>query len=175
VKPPLEQVIGRLKPLLEDEKVSKSAHNGKYDMMVLAGCGVEVAGLSFDTMIAAHLLNEKALGLKALAFARLGIEMTPISSLIGTGAKQVSMAQVDIKQAADYACADADMTLRLADLFEKELDKQGLSGLFNDVEMPLVPVLLDMERNGVAVDTGILEEMSRQLGEQVAVLEGRRA
>ncbi len=170
---PPEQVINRLKPLLEDPKLTKLAHNGKYDMMVLAECGVDIHGLSFDTMIAAHLLGEKAVGLKALAFSKLGIEMTPIKSLIGTGAKQISMSQVDIKQAADYACADADMTLRLATLFEKELDKQGLIKLFNGVEMPLVPVLLLMERNGVAVDTGILQGMSKNLGEQVVVLEGK--
>ena len=170
---PLEQVINRLKPLFEDPGISKLAHNGKYDMNMLAECGVNVDGLSFDSMIAAHLLGEKALGLKALAFSKLGIEMTPIKSLIGTGAKQITMSQVDIKQAADYASADADMTFRLVTLFEKELDKQGLMKLFNEVEMPLVPVLLLMERNGVAVDTGILRDMSKYLGEQVAVLEGK--
>ena len=171
---PLEQVINRLKPLFEDPGISKLAHNGKYDMMVLAECGVNVDGLSFDSMIAAHLLGEKAVGLKALAFSKLGIEMTPIKNLIGTGVKQVTMAQVDIKQAADYACADADMTFRLATLFEKELAREeGLVKLFTGVEMPLVPVLLLMERNGVAVDTGILNEMSKILGEQVAALEGK--
>jgi DNA polymerase-1 len=168
---PLEQVINRLKPLLEEAGVAKLAHNGKYDMTMLAECGVAVNNLTFDTMIAAHLLGEKSLGLKALAFSKLGIEMTPISLLIGSGAKQISMAQVDIKQAADYACADADMTLRLAELLEKELKQQGLWQLFAEVEMPLVPVLLLMERNGIAVNTGILKDMSQQLGEQVAVLE----
>jgi DNA polymerase-1 len=170
---PLQQVVNRLKPLLEDSKIAKLAHNAKYDMMVLAECGVAVNGLSFDTMIAAHLLGEKALGLKALAFSKLGIEMTPISALIGTGAKQISMAQVDIKKSADYSSADADMTFRLAGIFEKELGKQALAKLFVEVEMPLVPVLLLMERNGVAVDIGMLREMSRNLGEQIAVLEGK--
>jgi DNA polymerase-1 len=168
---PLEAVIKQLKPVLEDEKLPKLAHNGKYDMTVLAECGVTVKNLTFDTMIAAYLLGEKSLGLKALAFNKLGVEMTPITSLIGTGAKQISMAQVDIKQAADYASADADMTLRLAELLEAELRKQDLWQLFADVEMPLVPVLLLMERNGVALDAGLLREMSRQLGEQVAELE----
>jgi DNA polymerase-1 len=122
-------------------------------------------------MIAAHLLGEKALGLKALAFGRLDIEMTPITNLIGTGAKQITMAQVDIKSAASYAAADADMTLRLVEEFTPDLENLGLMKLFKDVEMPLVPILLLMERNGVAVDTEILKEMSRVLGEQVAVLE----
>ncbi len=170
---PLEQVVNRLKPIFEDAAKPKLAHNGKYDMMVLAEQGIAVAGLSFDSMIAAHLLGEKALGLKALAFSKLGIEMTAISSLIGTGSKQISMAQVDIKQAAEYASADADMTFRLSEMFEKELDKQGLMKLFTEVEMPLVPVLLLMERNGVAVDTEILQEMSKSLGTQVAALEAK--
>jgi DNA polymerase I len=170
---PLQQVVDRLKPLLEDSKIAKLAHNAKYDMMVLAECGVAVNGLSFDTMIAAHLLGEKALALKALAFSKLGIEMTPISALIGTGAKQISMSEVDIKKAADYSGADADMTFRLAIIFEKELGQQSLTKLFTEVEMPLVPVLLLMERNGVAVDIDMLKEMSRSLGEQIAVLEAK--
>ncbi len=170
---PLEHVINRLKPLFEDAGSAKLAHNGKYDMMVLAECGVVVNGLTCDSMIAAYLLGEKSLGLKALAFSKLGIEMTPIKDLIGTGAKQVSMSQVDIKRTADYACADADMTLRLARLFEKELEQQRLMSLFTDIEMPLLPVLLLMERNGVAVDTGILRDMSEHLGKQVVELEER--
>ncbi|OGO00252.1 MAG: DNA polymerase I [Chloroflexi bacterium RBG_13_52_12] len=167
----LEQVIERLRPVFEDVRISKTAHNAKFDMMVLAESGITVNGLTSDTMIAAHLLGEKAIGLKSLAFNKLGIEMTPIDSLIGRGAKQISMAQVDIKMASDYAAADADMTLRLASLFNPELERQGLMKLYKDVEMPLVPVLLVMERNGVAVDTSILNEMSRSLTEQVAALE----
>ncbi|GAH87699.1 unnamed protein product, partial [marine sediment metagenome] len=85
---PLEQVIDRLKPLMEEASVAKLAHNGKYDMTVLAEYGVTVNNLAFDTMLAAYLLGEKSLGLKTLAFNRLGIEMTPISDLIGSGAKQ---------------------------------------------------------------------------------------
>ncbi|MFC1970956.1 DNA polymerase I [Chloroflexota bacterium] len=167
---PLEQVVSRLKPILEETELAKLAHNGKYDMMVLAECGVSVNNLAFDSMIAAHLLGEKSLGLKALAFSKLGIEMTPIESLIGSGAKQLSMSQVDIKQAAEYACTDADMTFRLAELLGTELNQQGLWQLFTKVEMPLVPVLLLMERQGVALDTGLLGSMSQQLSEQVAAL-----
>jgi DNA polymerase-1 len=170
---PLERVVARLKPVFEDASIPKIAHNAKYDMMVLAECGITVTGPGFDTMIAAHLLNEKSLGLKALAFSKLGVEMTPISDLIGTGAKQVPMSQVDIRKTADYSGADADMTFRLWRLLEKDLEKQGLTRLFTDVEMPLVPVLLLMERNGVAVDTAVLQDMSQRLGAQVAVLEGK--
>jgi DNA polymerase-1 len=168
---PLEQVIARLKPLLEDKKLAKLAHNGKYDMTVLAECGVTVQNLSFDSMIAAYLLGEKSMGLKNLAFARLAIEMTPIAELIGAGAKRVPMSQVEIARAADYASADADMTLRLAELFGPELKEQGLWQLFAEVEMPLTPVLMGMERTGIALDTDLLEQMSKRLGEQLLKLE----
>ena len=168
---PLKQVIDRLKPPLEDPALAKFAHNGKYDMTVLAEHGVTVSNLSFDTMVAAYLLGEKSLGLKALAFGKLGVEMTPIAALIGSGAKQISMSMVEVSKTADYACADADMTLRLAELLDAELRQQGLWQLFSEVEMPLVPVLIDMERNGVALDTELLRQMSHRLGKQLLKLE----
>ena len=168
---PLAQVLDSLRPLLEAPDLAKTAHNSKYDMTILAEYGVAVNNLTFDTMIAAHLLNEKSLGLKALTFNRLGIEMTPITALIGSGAKQFSMSQVEVNQAADYACADADMTLRLTELLKPELHQQGLWSLFAEVELPLVPVLISMERKGVALDTDLLRQMSHRLGEQLLKLE----
>ena len=169
---PLEQVVERLKPIFNDVNKSKIAHNGKFDMEVLAEVGINVTNLASDTMIAAYLLSEPALDLNALAFSRLGIEMTPISSLIGSGSKQIPMSQVEIEKAADYSCADADMTGRLSVILHKELKEQGLWQLYDDVEMPLVPVLFTMEENGIAVDTNILAAMSRDLGEQITMLEG---
>ncbi len=168
---PLEYVIGRIRPVLEDPAMQKVAHNGKYDITVLAEYGITVRNLTFDTMIAAYLLSEKSLGLKALAFSQLGIEMMPITELIGSGTKQLSMSQVEIARVADYACADADMTLRLAEIFAPELHRLELWRLFTEVEMPLVPVLVDMERNGIALNTDLLREMSRGLGEQLLKLE----
>jgi DNA polymerase-1 len=168
---PLEQVIDKLKPLLENPKAPKVAHNGKYDMAVLQKYKINVQNLSFDTMIAAYLLGEKSLGLKPLAFSKLGVEMTPISNLIGSGAKQISMAWVDIPRVAEYACADADMTIMLSKLLEAELKAQGLWKLFAEVEMPLLPVLLRMETNGVALDTAKLRDMSWSMSERMAKLE----
>ena len=167
----LNQVLERLRPLIEDPKLGKSAHNGKYDMMVLAEHGVELGNLSFDTMIAAHLLGEKSIGLKPLAFSKLGIEMTPITDLIGTGSKQTSMDYVAIPAAAQYACADANITGRLTALLEAELREQGLWQLFAELEVPLIPVLLEMERNGVALDVESLWAMSQSLGERMLELE----
>ncbi len=168
---PLEQVTNRLRPLFEDTKIPKLAHNGKYDMTVLAQTGVNVNNLTFDSMVAAYLLGEQSIGLKALTFSKLGIEMTLISTLIGSGAKQISMSQVEIKQAAEYACADADMTMRLSELLREEINQQGLWHLFSEVEMPLVPVLMRMERNGIALDRKLLGEMSLELSKQLLKLE----
>ncbi|MBI4299528.1 MAG: DNA polymerase I, partial [Chloroflexi bacterium] len=168
---PLQQVLSALKPVLTDERIEKMAHNGKYDMTVLASYGIPLANLSFDTMVAAYLLNDKALGLKDMAFNRMGIEMTPISELIGTGRNQRSMAEVDIPAVAQYACADADITGRLREILEPQLIVQDLWRLFADVEMPLVPVLVRLERNGVVLDAPYLHEMSRSLGEQLQRLE----
>jgi len=168
---PLEEVADRLKPLMGDSKLAKLAHNGKYDMTVLAECGIAVQNLAFDSMIAAYLLGEKSLGLKNLAFSRLAIEMTPIAELIGTGAKTIPMSRVEIARAAAYSSADADMTLRLAEVFEPELKEQGLWQLFAEVEMPLTPVLMSMERAGVALDVDLLKQMSKRLGEQILKLE----
>jgi DNA polymerase-1 len=168
---PLEEVIAKIKPVMEDKSLAKLAHNGKYDMAIMAQYGVTVNNLGFDSMVAAYLLGEKSMGLKALAFEHLAVEMTPISELIGAGKKQIPMSQVEIARTADYASADADITLRLSEIFEAELKEQKLWKLFDEVELPLVPVLLHMERNGVALDSGLLKEMSERLGEQLTKVE----
>ncbi len=170
---PAGQVVAKLKPLLENEKMGKIAHNGKYAMTVLADYGVELKNLIFDTMIAAYLVGEKNLDVRALAFNRLGIEMKPITDLVGTGKKQVSVAMLEAGQAADYFCASCDVIWSLRDSLRDEVEGQGLWHLFAAVEMPLVPVLLDMERNGVVLDTGLLREMSLELNRRMLELEAQ--
>ena len=169
---PLNLVVDKLKPIFADGTKAKIAHNAKFDMEVLAEVGINVTNLTSDTMIAAYLLSEPALGLKSLAFSRLNVEMTPIAGLIGTGSKQIPMSQVEIEKASDYSCADADMTFRLDEILTKELQSQGLWQLFDETEMPLVPVLFTMEENGILIDPSILAVMSRDLGEQITMLEG---
>ncbi len=174
---PLESVLERLAPLLESERLPKTAHNAKYDMVVLAQHGVWLRGLQFDTMIAAFLAGEGggtsrpgegALGLKWLTSRLLGVEMTDISQLIGRrGREQISMAEVPVEAAGRYACADADMTLRLRPRLEEMLRQRAQERLFYDVEMPVVPVLARMELNGMAVDVGVLKEMSSVLAEEI--------
>lgn len=168
---PLEQALRFLRSLMEDPQLPKVYHNAKYDLAVLSHYDLHDPSPAFDTMIAAYLLNEKALGLKDLSFGRLGEEMQPITALIGTGRNQITMAQVPIPAATAYAGADADMTGRLRPLFEKEMRKQGLWDLFTRVEMPLLPILLEMELHGVALDVQFLGRMSVALGEQLRAVE----
>ena len=169
---PIDKALDLLKPLFEDPAIGKTAHNGNYDMTVLAGYGIWVNNFDFDTMVAAHLLGEKSLGLKNLAFTKLNHEMTPIETLIGTGRNQKTMAQVPVDQASDYASADADMTQRLKDVFQPELEREAsLSEVFTGVEMPLVPVLVRMQRNGVYLEVDRLREMAVDLGERLGSLE----
>jgi DNA polymerase-1 len=158
-----EKVVGALKPIFENEKIAKVGHNAKYDMAVLHEAGIEVRGLKYDTMLGAFLIEPGApIGLKKLAKAQFSIEMTEIDELIGTGKKQITMAQAPIADAAAYAAADADVTLRLLHAQQPRLDELGLRKLLNQVDMPLVPVLLDMELAGVKIDAAFLGEMSKR-------------
>jgi 5'-3' exonuclease (including N-terminal domain of PolI) len=172
---PLAQVLEAVRPLLEDPRVPKQAHHAKYDMTVLARHGVRVRGLAFDTMIAEWLCDPAShnLGLKSLAFIRLGVEMTNIQDLIGSGRKQVTMADVEIEDAAAYAAADVDMTHRLVPVLERELRQKGHWDLFVEMELPLVEVLMEMEMTGVALDVDFLGRMSAELGARLAELEDR--
>ena len=166
---PLEQALSQLKPLLESPDLSKCAHNANYDMSVLAQYGIQCQMVDFDTMIAAHLLskNQQQLGLKNLALDVLGREMTPITQLIGTGRRQITFDRVAIEDATPYAAADADMTAQLRIVLEPQLEHLGLTQLLSEMEMPLVPVLVDMQRRGIMVEEGSLHEMSRDLNEQM--------
>jgi DNA polymerase-1 len=170
---PLAAVLNRLRPVLSDPAVGKTGHNAKYDMMVLARHGVWVEGLRFDSMVAAYLLNpgRRNLGLKEQAFEQLGVIMTPIADLIGTGKQQITMARVPIRTAAEYAGADADMTLRLMRQLEPQIRERGLDKLLADVEVPLIPVLARMELAGIRVDPEFLRHMARDLDEQLKALE----
>ena len=164
---PMEEVLAAVRPLFESPDISKWAHNANYDMTILAGHGIECQGVDFDTMVAAHLLSRGQLGLKNLALDVLGQEMTSITGLIGTGRKQLTFDQVDIALAAPYAAADADVTGRLRSAFEDPVVREGMSSLMTDMEMPLVPVLVTMQRHGIKLDSAALREMAEDLREQM--------
>ncbi|MEX0761442.1 MAG: DNA polymerase I [Dehalococcoidia bacterium] len=168
---PLEEVLAVLRPLFEDENVPKSAHNANFDLMVLAEAGIEPKNVAFDSMIAAALCGRRAIGLKQLALDAFRLEMTPITDLIGTGRKQISMAQVPVEQAAPYASADADVAWQLKDYLDPELEREGQRKVLGDIEMPLLPVIVRMQRNGILIDRSVLSEMSEELAGELAAVE----
>ena len=152
---PLEDVMAAVRPLFTAESLKRSAHNANYDLTLLSNYGVDpYEVVDHDTMIAAHLLGNNRLGLKPLALSILGREMTEITDLIGKGARQKTFNEVEIADGAPYAAADADCTLRLRRHFEPPLETQGLGDLFADVEIPLVPVFVEMQRAGVRLGRG---------------------
>jgi DNA polymerase I len=161
----LASIREQLGPLLTDAAIHKRGHNLKYDLEVLARHDLPVTGQLYDTMIAAWLItpDSRNLGLKDLAWKRLGVQMTEISQLIGKGKSQTTMDQVPVAQVLPYAAADADLTHRLAEKLRPELEEHQLLPLFHDLEMPLAPVLVDMELNGVKIDTAQLEMLSQEL------------
>ena len=168
---PKDRVLDGLRPVLESTDVPKTAHSASLGMTVLANNGVGVANLSFDSMLAAHLCGRRAVGLNELALDLLHQELTPISEIIGTGRKQITMAQVPIAEAAAYSAANADAALRLhAVLDEVVKDKQTTRSL-DEVETPLVPIIVKMQLNGVAIDSELLLDMSRELGAQLSGIE----
>ncbi|MBI3291486.1 MAG: DNA polymerase I, partial [Elusimicrobia bacterium] len=170
---PKAQVCNVLRPILANPAIHKYGQNIKYDLAVLRRFGLELEGLAFDTMVASYCLNPSRAthNLKALALDLLGERMTTIAELIGKGSKQRTMDQVPIERVASYACADAEMVLRLADRLAPLLKEKGLERLFYDVEMPLVKVLADMEQIGIAVDVPYLKELGQQFVEEMAVLQ----
>ena len=161
----LKQVQKIIAPILADPTKTKIAHNAKYDIIVCRRHGLPVQGPLIDTMIGEFLLDpaSHSLGLKALALKRLGIEMTPISELIGKGRQQTTIDTIDIGRVTDYAAADVDMTWRLAEQILPELAEKRVDHLFWELEMPLIPVLADMEMTGVVLDPSYLTEMDKEL------------
>lgn len=170
---PLDKTLDILQPLLADEERPKQGHNIKYDLIVLEQHGGRIRKVAFDTMIAEWLIDPSSqnLGLKSLAWTRLHERMKPITDLIGTGRDQLTMRQVPVQRAAPYACADVDMTHRLAGVLSAELKEKELWSLFTDVEIPLVPVLAAMEQIGVGFDVEQLERMSQRLARRLAEIE----
>ena len=169
----LDTVIEALQKPMTNPKIEKIGHNLKFDFTLLARHGLAAEPLVFDTMMAEWLVHPSSrnLGLKSLAWVRLGIEMTSIDQLIGTGRKQITMAEVPIADAAPYAAADAEICLRLRPALEKELKERGQEALFGDLEMPLIRILAAMEMAGIGLDTEFLAGLSDELAERLGKIE----
>jgi len=171
---PLEQVTSALRGPLAGSPIPKIGHHLKYDYLILARHGIRMQPLAFDSMIAEWVLDpgSRNLGLKNLAEIRLGQSMTHIEALIGSGRNQISMADVPIQEAAAYAAMDAEVVTRLRLLQEKELARlPKMHALFTNIEMPLVPVLAEMEMAGIALDKDFFKAFALQVNERLAAIE----
>ncbi len=166
-----EVVLEKIGELLE--KSSIYGHNIKYDLHALLNAGLPEPRVSFDTILASYLLTpqNQRHNLDQLSLEKFGVIKTPIEELIGKGKNQKSMADVPLDQITDYCCQDVDYTIRLRKLFEEDLKKTDLEPVLNSIELPLIPVLLRMERRGIYVDKEKLKEMSHDLGTELKSLE----
>ncbi|HBS84971.1 MAG: DNA polymerase I [Bacteroidetes bacterium GWF2_38_335] len=164
-----QMLVEEFKPLLENENICKIGQNIKYDMIVMKWYGVEIRGKIFDTMLAHYLLNPELIhNMNYLAENYLNYRCVTIESLIGKkGADQINMRSVPVEKVKDYAAEDADITFQLKEYFEPELEKAGLLKLFNEIETPLVPVLAEIEKTGVWINSDDLDRYAVVLREEI--------
>ena len=168
-----DRALLALKPILEDPSIKKTGQNLKYDLLVLGQYQIAVQGVAFDTMIASYLLNpsKPSHGLEAIALEYLNYKITTYTEVTGSGKKQISFNEVNIETAARYSGEDADIALRLKQTLEPKLKEHELDRLFREIEIPLLEVLVAMERTGVKVDADFLGAMSKKLEKDAAKIE----
>lgn len=167
-------VLDALRPVFENERIAKIGQNLKFDIMVMKAAGVEVKGRLYDTMIIHYLLDpESRHGMDHLARTFLNYSPVPIESLIGKGARQLTMDRVAVEVVSAYSCEDADVTLRLKELLWPKLVEAGQDKLYLEIEEPLIRVLADIEMTGVKIDLESLAASGRELNAQLAGLEDR--
>ncbi len=172
--PPLASAaLGPLRDLLADPGVPKAGHNVKYDWLVLRRAGVELGGVAYDSMLASFVLDpgRRSHALDELARERLSLRMRTYAELVGRGREARAFAAVPVAEAARYCAADSEMVLRLHDAFRPELEDHELARLLATIEVPLIPVLVDMEWHGVLIDLDRLGEISRAFARELAELE----
>lgn len=169
----LKSVLSHLKPVLENPDVKKIGQNIKYDWMVLKRHGINLAGVMFDTMLASYLINpsKRAHNLDQIALDFLDYKTTTYKEISGKGKKDVSFAEIPLEKAIPYSCEDADITLMAYHVLMPLIERAGLMELYNNVELPLVPVLMNMEMTGVCVDREKLLELSKSFEHQLEQLE----
>jgi DNA polymerase-1 len=169
-----DQVLDQLKPLLENPDLAKVGQNLKYDKNVLANHGITLEGIAEDTMLESYVLNSVATrhDMDSLAMYYLGEKTTSFESIAGKGAKQLTFNQIDLEKAAPYAAEDADITLRLHQTLRPKLKETGkLAAVYEDIDLPLVPVLSRMEQRGTLISASTLRQHSQELAERMAELE----
>jgi DNA polymerase-1 len=165
-----DEVFAALKPLLENAQKPKLGQHAKYDMNVLSNYGIAVAGVRYDSMLESYVWNSSGSrhDMDTLAKKYLGVDTIHYEDVAGKGAKQIPFAQVDVQRAAEYSAEDADITLRLHQALWPKLEGEpNLRRVFEEIEMPLVPVLARMEQTGVLIDAGKLKKQSNELGKRM--------
>jgi DNA polymerase I len=170
---PLDDVLARLKPWLESEAHPKVGQNLKYDAHVLANHGIQLQGIADDTLLESYVLeSDKAHDMDSLASRHLGLTTLTYAEVCGKGAKQIGFGEVAVERATEYAAEDADITLRLHQALSGKLAKlPALANLYREVELPVLAVLLEMERTGVLIDAFLLAQQSEELGRRLYGLE----
>ncbi|MFY8273885.1 DNA polymerase I [Pseudoalteromonas sp. SSDWG2] len=171
---PLTTVLEKLGPILADANKAKVGQNLKYDKSILANAGIEFWGIAFDTMLESYVFNSVGTrhDMDSLALKYLGHKNISFEDIAGKGKKQLTFNQIELEKAAPYAAEDADITLRLHQhLWPKVQADEQLKSVFNDIELPLVEVLSDIERTGVVIDSQMLAQHSQRLGERLQELE----
>ena len=169
-----EQVLRVMKPILEDEKIRKIGQNLKFDRGIMENYGVELRGIAFDTMLESYVLNSVAgrHDMDSLADRHLNYKTTTFEDIAGKGKKQLTFNQIPLEEAANYAAEDADITLLLHQALYPQLEaEKSLLHVYQDIEMPLVPVLSRMERTGVLIDANVLAAQSVELTARLDELE----
>jgi DNA polymerase-1 len=169
-----EAVLAKLKPLLEDASRPKLGHHLKYDAHVLRNHGIELRGMRYDSMLESYVLNSTATrhDLDSTAKHYLGVETIHYEDVAGKGAKQLPFSEVPIEKAAEYSAEDSDVSLQLHRALWVELERlPRLKQLYETIEQPLVPVLLDMEHLGVLIDTAMLRKQSHEIAKSLMALE----
>lgn len=172
-QPKANSIVRDLIPIFANEKILKIGQNMKFDILVLSRYGIEVKGDYFDTMVAHYLIQpELRHGLDYLSEIYLGYKKVTTEELIGKrGKNQLTMRQVDMEQIKEYACEDADITFQLKTLLNNDLNKHNVKKLFDEVEMPLLKVLIQMEQAGLKIDPKVLDDYAVTLREQIVELE----
>ncbi|MEL1245667.1 DNA polymerase I [Flavobacterium sp. DGU11] len=168
-----QEIVNKFIPFFEDENIEKVGQNLKYDLEVLASYGITVKGKFFDTMLAHYLINpDMRHGMDILAETYLRYSPMPIEALIGKKGKgQKTMRDVDVEMVKEYAVEDADITLQLKEVFAPQLEQTGTRKLFDEIEVPLMPVLASMEQEGINLDVAYLKELSAELASDIKGLE----
>jgi DNA polymerase I len=170
---PIDQVMDALRPVMTDPSKGKTGQHLKYDLLVMEHHGLRPTPLTFDTLLAEYLINpaSRNLGLKEMAEHYLDVSMTHIEELIGRGKNQRTMAEVPVADVAPYAAADAEIIFKLMPILQPKMEECGVTRLFTELEMPLVEVLASMEREGIALDSAMLQNMSGELQLRMAEIE----